>query len=149
MATTQRFNGLSFTFDLGDFKVKAKKFTLDITDNSTAAKRNGRPDGFVQGDVSASGTITVDRIGLRAFVEAGKSAGAIQEIPPFDINSYAEAGDDNLKVEAFGCKVKMSKLLDVDKNSADETEFELPFEVTSSDFVNIDGVPYVKPLKED
>ena len=91
MATTQRFNGLSFTFDLGDFKVKAKKFTLDITDNSGAAKRNGRPDGFLLGDVSASGTITVDRIGLRAFVEAGKSAGAIQEIPPFDINSYAEA----------------------------------------------------------
>lgn len=149
MATTQRFNGLSFTFDLGDFKVKAKKFTLDITDNSGAAKRNGRPDGFLLGDVSASGTITVDRIGLRAFVEAGKSAGAIQEIPPFDINSYAEAGDDNLKVEAFGCKVKMSKVLDVDKNSADETEFELPYEVTSPDFVNIDGVPYVKPLKED
>ena len=146
MATTQRFNGLSFTFDLGEFKVKAKKFSLDITDNSAAAKRDGRPDGFLQGDVEASGTITVDRSGLRAFVDAAKSAGSFQDIPTFDINSYAEAGDDSLKIEVFGCKVKLSKLLDVDKSSADEIEFELPFDVTSPDFVKIDDVPYVKPL---
>lgn len=146
--TTKRFNGISFNFDLGDFKIQAKKFTLDITDNSTAAKRNGRPDGFLQGDVEAGGTITVDRIGLRAIKDAASAAGAFQELSPFDIHSYAKAGDDELKVEAFGCKIKINKVLDIDTNNGDEVEFELPFDVTSPDFVNIDGVPYLKPQEE-
>jgi len=141
MGKNQRFNGIGFSFDLGSFQVSAKKFTLDITDNTVAVKRKGRPDGWVQGDVEASGTITVDRAGLKAFVD---SADSFQEIEPFDINSYAEAGDDNVKIEAFGCKPKIGKLLDIDTNSSDETEFEIPFVVTSPDFVKIDGKPYFK-----
>lgn len=137
----QRYNGIGFTFDLGKFQVSAKKFTLDITDNTAAVKRNGRPDGWVQGDVEASGTLTVDRAGLKTFVD---SADSFQEIELFDINSYAEAGDDNLKIEAFGCKAKIGKLMDIDTNSADETEFEIPYVVTSPDFVKIDGKPYFK-----
>jgi len=140
----QRYNGIGFTFDLGKFQVSAKKFTLDINDNTAAVKRKGRPDGWVHGDVEGSGTITVDRAGLRAFVN---SANSFQEIQEFDINSYAEAGDDNLKIEAFGCKAKIGKLLDVDTNSADETEFEIPYVVTGSDFVKIDGKPYFKEGK--
>lgn len=146
--TTKRFNGLSFDFDLGDFRVHAKKFSLDITDNSTAAKRNGRPDGFLQGDVEASGTITVDKTALSAFTQAAKAAGSFQSLPAFDILAFGQAGGDTLRVEVFGCKVKINKLLDVDTSSADETEFELPFDVTSPDFVRIDGVPYIDPVKE-
>lgn len=145
--SAQRFNGLSFDFDLGDFKVHAKKFTLDITDNSTAAKRNGRPDGFLIGDVEASGTITVDRTGLSAFLKAAGSAGSFQSLQPFDISSTAQAGSDTFKVKVYGCKVKINKLLDVDTGSTDETEFELPFDVTDPNFVEIDGVPYLDKQK--
>lgn len=145
--STQRFNGLSFDFDLGDFKVHAKKFSLDITDNSTAAKRNGRPDGFLVGDVEAGGTITVDRIGLAAFMKAAKSAGSFQALKPFDITGIAKAGDDTFKVKIYGCKVKINKLLDVDTGSADETEFELPFDVTDPNFVEIDNTPYLDKQK--
>ncbi len=146
--STQKFNGLSFDIDCGDFAVQVKKFSLEIKDNSTFAKRNGRPDGYLLGDVEASGEIVVDRTGLKTITEAAKKAGSFQELPPFDINSYAKIGDDEVKVEAFGCKIKISSLLDIDKGSVDETEFKLPFDVTSPDFVKIDGVPYVKELKK-
>ena len=137
-----RFNGLSFDIDLGDIGIKVKKFTLDIEDNSAVAKQNGRPNGELRGAVSASGEIVVDRAGLKAFTAMAKKAGSFQEMPTFDIHSFGKVGDDELKIEAFGCKVKLSKLLDIDKDSSDETEFTLPYEVTSPDFVKIDGVPY-------
>ena len=132
--TKQRFNGMSFT--------------LDITDNTAVAKRNGRPDGWLQGDVEASGTLTVDRDGMRALKELASSAGSWQGIEPFDISSYASAGDDEFKVEAFGCKLRVNKLLDIDKSSTDEALFELPYDVTSPDFVNIDDVPYLNKIEE-
>ncbi len=137
-----RFNGLSFDIDLGDFSVRVQKFTLDIEDGSAVASHDGRPDGTLRGAVSASGEITVTRAGLKAFTAAAEKAGSFQEMPVFDINSFAKTGDDEFKVEAFGCKVKVSKLLDIDKSSSDETEFALPFDVTSPDFVKVDGVPY-------
>ncbi len=142
MSGKRRFNGLSFDIDLGDFAVQVKKFTIEITDNTTVAKRNGKPDGWLLGDVEASGEITVDASGLKAFLDAAKTAKSFQEMEPFDINSYAKVGDDEVKIEAFGCKVKLSSLLDIDKSSTDETEFALPFDVTSPDFVKINGVPY-------
>jgi len=146
--STQRFNGQSFHLDLGIAALTAKKFTLDITDNTAAAKRNGRPDGWLRGDVEASGEITVDRDGLRTLTRVAREAGSFQDIPTFDIMSYASAGGDPLMIQAFGCKLKLNKLLDVDKSSTDETEFTIPFDVTSPDFVAIDGVPYIRPEEE-
>ncbi len=146
--STQRFNGLSFDIDLGDFSVHVKKFSLEITDNSAIAKRNGKPSGYVLGDCEASGEIVVFRDGLKAFTAAAKEAGSFQEMATFDINSYAKVGDDELKIEAFDCKIKLSSLLDIDETSTDETEFSLPYDVTGSDFVKIDGVPYA-PTDDD
>lgn len=144
----QRFNGLSFDIDLGDIAVQVKKFSLDITDNTATAKRAGRPDGWLQGDVEASGTLTLDRDGLKAFTTLAKNSGSWQDMDVFDIHSFAKVGEDEIKVEAFGCKVKLAKLLDIDRSSTDETEFELPYDVTSPKFVYIDGVPYIQQEKE-
>lgn len=138
----QRFNGLSFDIDTGEMALTAKKFTLEITDNSAVAKRKGRPDGYVVGDVEASGEIVVDRDGLKTVTAAARNAGSFQALKPFDIMGYAKVGDDELKIEAFGCRLKVSALLDIDTSSSDETEFTIPYDVTSSDFVKIDGVPY-------
>jgi len=140
----QRINGLSFDIDCGSYSLKVLKFGLDITDNGKVAKRNGRPDGYLLGDVEASGTITVGADGLKTLSEAAKSAGSWQKLAPFDINSYAKVGEDEVKVEAFGCKIRINKILDIDKSNAEETTHELPFDVTSSDFVKINGVPYVE-----
>ena len=146
----QRLSGKSFDVTLGDLKLHIEKASLDIEDGSEVAKTGGVPNGWVDGEVSASGEIELDGENVKILSEAARNAGSFRGLPEFDLLFYGSTGDGaEMKVEAFGCKVKMSKLLDVDKNSADETEFELPYEVTSPDFVNIDGVPYVKPLKED
>lgn len=147
--SNKRFNGLSFDFNLGDFRINAKKFSLDITDNSTFAKRDGRPNGFLVGDVEATGTITLDRDGLGKFTEAARAAGSFQDLEPFDITAYAKAGDDYIVIKAYGCRVKLNKLLNVDTSSTDETEFELPFDVTAPEFVEIDGVPYCAKKETD
>lgn len=144
----QRINGLSFDIDLGKFGIHVEKFTLDIEDSSATAKRNGRPDGTLLGEVSASGEIVVKRDGLKTFTKIAEEKGSFQDLPTFDINSFAKVGNDELKIEAFGCKIKLSKLLDIDKSSSDETVFTLPYEVTGKDFVKIDGVPYARVLKK-
>lgn len=149
MAVRQRFNGLSFELDTGDMALHVQKFTLEITDNSAVAKRNGRPDGYLVGDVEASGEITVDRDGLKIITAAAGKAGSFQALEPFDLIAIAAVGDDEMKIEAYGCRLKVSSLLDVDKSSADETTFTIPFDVTSPDFIKIDGVPYVKPQNNE
>ena len=139
----QRINGKSFSFDVGGMKIHADNFSCDITDNTTASKKDGRPDGYLLGDVEASGEITVDRVEMKAIMEAAKTAGSFQALKEFDINAYADAGDDSFKVEIFGCKLKMNKILDIDKTSTDKTQFTIQYDVTSPDFINIDGVPYI------
>ncbi|MGE4301992.1 MAG: phage protein [Victivallaceae bacterium] len=146
--STQRFNGMSFDLDLGVTALKVLKFKIEVTDNTTATYRDGRPDGYLEGNVSASGTITVDATGLRVLTEQAKSAGSWQKLPVFDINSYAKVAEEEVKVEAFGCKLKIGSLLDIDKTKVDESTFELPFDVTSRDFININGVPYLEPITE-
>lgn len=146
--TTQRINGISFDVKTESFALHIQKMSLDITDNSAVAKRNGRPDGFLAGDVEASGTLTIDSDALSTLTNEAKRAGCWQAIPPFDIQTYAKVGDKEVKVRAYGCLINLSKLLDIDKSSTDETVFEVPFKVTSPDFVEINDVPYLKKLND-
>ena len=48
-------------------------------------------------------------------------------------------------MEAFGCRLKLSDLLDIDKKGGQASTFKVPFDVTDPDFVRIDGVPYLRP----
>ncbi len=143
-----RMNGKAFSFNVGTMDLKADKWNLGITDNSAVAKKNGRPDGTLPGDVEASGEVTLDRIEFKKLSAAAKKAGSWQDMETFNIVSYAKVGTDENKVEAFGCKFKLESVLDVDKGSTDKTSFSLKFDVTSPDFVRIDGVPYIKPEKK-
>ena len=46
-------------------------------------------------------------------------------------------------MEAFGCKLKVSSLLDIDPKGGSKTTHKVPFDVTSPDFIRINGVPYL------
>ncbi|WP_296059594.1 phage protein [uncultured Amphritea sp.] len=138
-----KISGMSFDFDLSGTQIHADKMTLDITDNTTVAKTKGVPNGHTDGDVEAAGEMELDSTNYLLVMEQAKAAGSFRALKPFDITSYAKAGDDELKVEAFGCKLTISSLLDVDNNSADKTVHKLPFIVTDPDFVKINGVPYL------
>ncbi|MCG7585669.1 phage protein [Photobacterium sp. OFAV2-7] len=140
-----RLSGKNMHFTLGDYRLKANKVTLSITDNSAVNKTSGIPDDYVDGDVEASGEIELSSNQFRILSKAAKQAGSWRGLDVFDAMFYGKTDKDELKVEAFGCRLKVSDLIDIDSNGGSTLVHKLPFDVTSPDFVRIDGVPYLRP----
>jgi len=139
-----RISGKSFDVNIGDMLVHVEKCSLSITDNSGVAKDRGVPNGRVLGDVEASGEIEVDATGLKLITEAAKRAGSFRSLEPFDCVFYANSGSgEELKVEAFGCALKIDSLLDIDAKGGEKHVTKLPMDVTSPDFIRVNGVPYL------
>ena len=137
-----RLGGKDVYAMVGSLSIVFEEASISIEDGSKATPTRGRPNGYVRGDVSASGELTVDTANLGLIIDAAKSAGSFQELEPFDIVFNAESAVDKLTVEAFECLVKLSDVLDANANGGDKLTHKLPFEVTGKDFVRINGVPY-------
>lgn len=135
---------MNFNVNLGDIMLQVDTASLAITDNSSVSQTGGVPDGFVDGDVSASGELSLNASNFNLISEAAKSAGSWRGMQTFDILFYAKTSKDEMKVEAFGCRIKLSDILDIDKKGGSASLFKIPFDVTSPDFVNINGVPYLR-----
>ena len=142
--SNMRMNGHAFALTLGTIDLKADKWALSVTDNGAVATKNGLPDGWLPGDVAANGEVTMDRTEFKKISAEAKKAGSWQKLPTFNLVSYAKVGNDECKIEAFGCKFKLESLLDIDKSSTDKTTVTLKYDVTSPDFVKIDSVPYIE-----
>ncbi|EJG2229455.1 DUF2597 family protein [Vibrio parahaemolyticus] len=142
---SMRISGKNMHFSMGDYKLKAQKVTLSITDNSAVNKTSGVPDGYVDGDVDASGEMELTTQQFNQLSKAAKQAGSWRGMPDFDALFYGKIDKDELKIEAYGCRIKISDLLDADSNGGSALVHKLPFEVTSPDFVKINGVPYLRP----
>lgn len=139
----QRISGKNIDVNVGDLLVHVDKATLELEDSTAVAKDNGIPNGWVDGEVSASGELEVDVANLKMLTEAAKAGGSWKALPEFDILFYANTGTEEFKVEAFGCKIKISSLLDKDSAGGNKHVSKLPFDVTDPDFVRINGVPYL------
>jgi hypothetical protein len=140
----QKINGKSFTISIGGLPLYVNKFSLEISDESAVAMKRGRPDGWLKGNVAGSGEIELDANEFARLSAAARAAGSWQNLPPFDVHTFALAGGALVNVEAFGCKLKLSSVLDVDDSAADKTVFTVPFDVTGEDFVHINGTPYAE-----
>lgn len=138
-----RIGGKNFDVNLGNLLVHVESATLDITDNTTVAQDRGVPNGFVEGDVTASGELEVDTQNFNLVVEAARQAGSFRKLGTFDPVFFAQTPDEELRVEAFACKFKISSLLSIDPKGGEKTKHKLPFDVTSPDFIRINGVPYL------
>ncbi len=138
-----RISGKSFTIHLDDLLIFVTTMSADIEDNRTAVKDRGVPNGYVDGEVSCSGEIAVDAANLKLIMDAANRAGSFRDLEPFDINTYADTGQERMKVELFGCLLKISGLLDIDSAGGDKHLTTLPFEVTSPDFVKINDTSYL------
>lgn len=138
-----RIGGKNFDVNLGDLAVHVESSTLDITDNSAVAQTRGVPDGYVDGDVSASGEFEFDTQNFNLLIKAAESGGSFRSLKPFDVVFFAKAGDEELRIEAFGCRVKVSSLLSLDPKGGEKSKHKVPFDVTSPDFIRINGVPYL------
>ena len=103
------------------------------------------PNGWVAGDVGAEGDMDLDALGVSILSEAAASAGSWRELPEFDMLFFAKAASgEEMKVEAFGCKLKVESLLTINSNEgASKHTTKVKFLVTSPDFVHINGVPYL------
>ncbi len=140
---TAKIGGKNFDVNLGDLLVHVEAGTLDITDNSTVAQTKGVPNGHVDGDVAAAGELELDTTNFNLLIEQAKASGSFRELEPFDIVFFAKAGDEELRIEAFGCKVRVSSLLSIDPKGGAKNTHKVPFDVTSPDFIKINGVPYL------
>lgn len=140
---SKRISGMSFDVMIMDTMIHVEKATLTITDNTALATSRGVPDGFVDGDVSAEIELELDTKNFLLLGDAAKSAGSWRAIELFDALFYAKAGDEELGVQAFGCKLTLSDLLDIDGKGASKLSHKIKCLVTSPDFVHINGYPYL------
>lgn len=140
-----RLSGMNFNVTMGDTMIHVDTCTLTITDNSAVSQTSGVPDGYVDGDVAASGELSVNASQFDLISNEAKSAGSWRGMKVFDMMFYGKTAKDEVKVEAFGCRIKLSDLLDVDKKGSQASLFKIPFDVTDPDFVHINGVPYLRP----
>ncbi|WP_339436477.1 phage protein [Pseudomonas sp. EL_65y_Pfl1_R32] len=138
-----RIGGKNFDINLGDLQIHVESCTLDITDNTAVAQSRGVPNGHVDGDVSCSGEFEFDTSNFNLLIEAARSAGSFRQLEPFDSVFFAKAGEEELRIEAFGCKLKVSSLLSVDPKGGEKSKHKVPFDVTSPDFIRVNGVPYL------
>lgn len=138
-----RISGKNFDVNIGDLLIHVETATLDITDNSAVAQDKGVPNGHVDGDVSGAGELEVDTSNFNLLIEAARRAGSFRALEPFDSVFFAKAGDEELRVEAFGLKLKVSSLLNIDSKGGEKSKHKVPFDITSPDFVRINGVPYL------
>lgn len=141
----QRINGKGFDIRASGWLLTVQSMTLDIEDTTTPATSNGRPDGYLMGEVSASGELVLAWKHIQPIIAAAAAAGSFQDLPAVPIHCYAAGGGDvaeNAIIYADDCKLKLSSLLNIDPNSTDISTVTVPFDVTGSDFVTINGVPY-------
>ncbi|MGH2420747.1 MULTISPECIES: phage protein [Pseudomonas] len=138
-----RIGGKNFDINLGDLQIHVESCTLDVTDNTAVAQSRGVPNGHVDGDVSCSGEFEFDTSNFNLLIEAARTAGSFRQLEPFDSVFFAKAGEEELRIEAFGCKLKVSSLLSVDPKGGEKSKHKVPFDVTSPDFIRVNGVPYL------
>lgn len=139
----EHISGQDIDVVLGNTSINIKQFTLNIEDGTKAVYTRGVPHGHVRGNASASGEITLDTENFNLIIEEARAAGSFQELGVFDIVSMGKTMDQQLKTVAYGCKLRVSKLLDASAEGGDKLEHTLPFDVTDSRFVETNGVNYL------
>lgn len=141
---SKRVSGMSFDVYLDSDLLHVETATLTITDNTAAATTHGVPDGYVDGDVSAEGEMELAIKAVAIIKARAQQNGSWRGIPPLDLLFYAKAGDEEVKVEAFGCKLNLSDLLNIDPKGGAVATRKFKFVVTDPRFINIDGIPYLE-----
>lgn len=141
---SKRIGGKDVDIMLSDLMIHISGFSITIDDSTTTSKTRGVPNGYVDGEVSGSGELEVDTQNFNLIIEAAKKAGSFKKLEPFDIVSNADVDDEQLNIEAFGCKLRISDLINVDPKGGESLKHKLPFDITSPDFIRINGVSYLE-----
>lgn len=142
--SVKRISGKEVRSYVGDYEVIAEKLNLKIDDKREVAYLRGVPNGYLDGETAADGSITLDSQHFTMLVDGLIAEyGTFQDIPPLDIKFFASAGGLTKDLDAFGCLLKISDLWDSEGAGGKKTEHTIPFSITSPDFIHIDGAPYL------
>ncbi|MBL4761387.1 MAG: DUF2597 family protein [Gammaproteobacteria bacterium] len=141
----QKLSGRDIDVMLGDLMIHFEDISLDIDDATAVSKTKGVPNGFTVGEVGASGELVVDTANFNLIMKAAEAAGSFQQLGTFDTVFNGDTSSEKLKIEAFDCKFKISGLIAAKASGGEKLTHKLPYDVTGSDFVRINGVPYVNP----
>ncbi len=138
-----------FSYSMGDLQVRAEKASLKIEDGRAGVKDSGVPNGYVDGEVSASGDIELDAANMSILGEVASSAGSWQQIGTTDMLWYCKGTKEEQKIEAFGCLLSLEDIVNYDPSSNKKALTKIRFEITDPDFVKINGVPYLDPARTE
>jgi hypothetical protein len=139
----QHISGKSFDVTVGDYMLSVQSASVKINDGRKPVYDRGIPNGWVDGEVSADGEIELDMANFKILFEEAKKKKSWKAMEPFDIEYFSSVGTQEQKVQVYGCLLKISDLLSVDPKGTEKTTVKLPYEVTSPDFVKINGIPYL------
>ncbi|MEB4592984.1 phage protein [Candidatus Thiothrix sp. Deng01] len=140
--STKRISGKDVRLYVGGVMLFAEKFELKIDDKRAVALTNGVPNGWVDGETTASGSITLDSSNFDMLLQ-GVGGASWKDIAPQDIQAFASAGGLAKDVSAHGCLLRLSDLWSSESKGGEKMTHTVEYDVTSPDFVSIDGIPYL------
>lgn len=143
MPAKNHLSGQDFDVMFGDTMIHVENMSASITDNRQAVQTRGIPNGWVNGDVACSGDLELDSANFKLLIDVARTAGSFREIKTIDIVCVGKTLDSEQKQEFFGCLLKISDLFSIDGKGGEKNKHKIAFEVTSPDFVRIDGVSYL------
>ena len=116
-----------------------ESISLNTSSGIKAVKDQGYPAGWVYGEISGSGEIEISTEDMLVLNEQADLAGSWEELQEMDLTFFAKAGSLELNIEVFGVKVDFPGF-DFNGKGGDKLTHKIPFEITSEDFVKINGV---------
>lgn len=135
--------GKDFDVFIGDKLVHVLEASVKITDGRKPKKVRGITKGFIDGPVDAEVTLKLDHENFLLMQEQAKNAGSWKGIEPFDVSFTAEVGAGAKNIEVFGVLPSLDDILNIKAEGGEEDTTSIKGIVTSTDFVKINGVPYL------
>jgi len=143
MSGNKHLGGKDFDVFMGDKMVHVIEASVKVTDGRKVKTVRGIPVGFIDGPVSAEVTFKVDHENFLLIEGQAKSAGSWKGIPPFDMSFLAEVKAGTKNIEAFGVLPSLDEILSLKAEGGEEDTTTLKGEITSKDFIKINGIPYL------
>ena len=140
----QRISGRDVSVTLPSGKIGLfDQINLNLASGIAAVSSGGYPAGWVYGEVTGDGDITVDPEELNKLLAEAENYGSWEAMPDMDVTLFAQAGDLELKVELFGVKLDFPNL-QADRKGGDKLTHQIKFIIAGEDFVAINGTPLAR-----
>lgn len=140
---SKALGGKDFDIFIGDKMIHVIEGSVKITDGRKVKYVRGVPKGYIDGPVEAEVSIKVDHENFLLIEGQAKSAGSWKGIEPFDVSFTAEVKAGSKNVEAFGVLPMLDEILNFKGEGGEEDTTTIKGIVTSSDFIKINGIPYL------